>query len=331
MSTPAMDEAIDWAAGVMAEVQDALEHPTSLVVHRGLQNQVANYQERTASRKSIYLKFQAEATRLDRPMRFLLLEWVRLDPVRRAPLFIGLYKGSKSFFRRFRGYSDTVAQMYVLTTDRRPIELPDLLAERAQSLEDQLEAHTKKLHKLEAAVVQQKKVVEEFTSPWLNLDSDVLNTKPVSLPRKAGVVHPDKVVLPVGSWRNRGMDMSATVARHADVVTPQQIRKVKPWESRKRRACSGAGPSRNASTPELRPVLGPVRLREEDEREHQSHAGLAHAAKRVRYKDGIPHVDVANPAHGSGTARRPTQDEIEEEGVSGIFEDDCMLNYSGAE
>ena len=226
--------------------------------------------------------------------------------------------------------------MYVLTTDRAPIELPDLLAERAQALEDQLEAHTKKLHKLEAALVQQKRVVEEFTSPWLNLDSDVLNTKPVSLPRKAGVVHPDKVVLPVGNWRNRGKDMSAVIAEHADVVTPQQIQRVRPWESRKRHARSGAGPSRDASTPELRPVLGPVRLREEDEREHQSHAGLAHAAKRVRYKDGIPHVDVANPAHGSGTPRRPTprrptQDEIEEEGMDGIFVDDCMLNYSGAE
>ena len=125
--------------------------------------------------------------------------------------------------------------------------------------------------------------------------------------------------------------MSAVIAGHAEVVTPQQIQKVRPWESRKRRACSGAGPSRDASTPELRPVLGPVRLREEDEREHQSHAGLAHAAKRVLYKDGIPHVDVANPAHGSCTVRRPTQDEVEEEGVKGIFEDDCMLNFDGTE
>ena len=221
--------------------------------------------------------------------------------------------------------------MYVLTTDRRPIELPDLLAERAQSLEGQVVAETNKLQKLEDAVVQQRKVVEELTSPWLNLDSDVLRTRPVSLPRTAGVVHPDKVVLPVGNWRNKGKDISAVIAGHAEVVTPQQIQKVRPWESRKRRARSGAGPSRDASTPELRPVLGPVRLREDDEREHQSHAGLAHAAKRVRYKDGIPHVEVANPAHGSGTAHRPMQDEVEEEGVNGIFEDDCMLNFDEAE
>ena len=78
-------------------------------------------------------------------------------------------------------------------------------------------------------------------------------------------------------------------------------------------------------------MLGPVRLREEDEREHQSHARLTHAAKRVRYKDGIPHVEVANRAHGSCKGRRLTQDEIEEEGVNGIFEDDNMLNFDGSD
>ena len=57
---------------------------------------------------------------------------------------------------------------------------------------------------------------------------------------------------------------------------------------------------------------------------------MTKAAKRVRYEDGIPHVEVSNRAQGSCERRRPTQDEIKEEGVNGIFEDDDMLNWNTA-
>ena len=171
-----------------------------------------------------------------------------------------------------------------------------------------------KLRRLQAAMVQQEKVIEELTTPWKNLDSDVLRTKPVSLPRTAGVVHPERVILPVGRWRNKGRDLSAVVAKHRDVITPQQIEVARPWLSRKRCACLEAEPSSEASTSELRPVLGPVWLREADEKEHCNNAHTTRAAKRVHYQDGIPHVKVVNRAHGgaSGSARRPTQDKIEE-------------------
>ena len=188
---PGMDKAIGWAAGVLADVQGALEHPTALVVHRGLQAQVAEYDKETASKKSFFFKFRDEAARLGRPMRFLLLEWVRLNPASRAPLFIKLFEGSKNFFTRFKGYADTICQMYVLATDCRPIELPDRLAERAQAMEDKMNEEKDKLDRLRAALVQQEKVVDELTTPWRNLDSNVLRTKPVSLPQAAGVVHPD--------------------------------------------------------------------------------------------------------------------------------------------
>lgn len=118
---PGLDRAIDWAAGVLAEVQEELEYPTTMVVHRGLRDTVADYQVETASRTSMFTKFRSEAARLGRPMRFLLFEWIWMDPARRAPLFIDLFKGSKTFFNRFKGYADTVCQMYVLATGRDPL------------------------------------------------------------------------------------------------------------------------------------------------------------------------------------------------------------------
>ena len=82
------------------------------------------------------------------------------------------------------------------------------------------------------------------------------------------------------------------------MITSQQAEVVQPWHSRKRRACSGAGPSSDRSNPELQPVLGPVPLRESDEKEHKNHARLTKAAKRVHFKDGVLHADVAIPAQG---------------------------------
>ena len=75
---------------------------------------------------------------------------------------------------------------------------------------------------------EQQKVVEELTTPWRNLDSDVLRTKPVSLPRTAGIVHPDRVILPVGRWRNRGRDITAVEAEHDDEITAQQVEVTQP-------------------------------------------------------------------------------------------------------
>ena len=63
---------------------------------------------------------------------FLLFEWIRADPVCRAPLFIDFFRGSNTFFNRFRGYADTVCQMYVLATGCRPLELPGKLADHAK-------------------------------------------------------------------------------------------------------------------------------------------------------------------------------------------------------
>ena len=53
---------------------------------------------------------------------------------------------------------------------------------------------------------------------------------------------------------------------------------------------------------------------------------MTKAAKRVRYKDGVLHANIANLAQGLCSGCRPTQDKIEEEPM-GIFEDDCMLNF----
>ena len=225
---PGMDRAIDWAAGIMAEVQESLEYPTALVVHRGLKDSVADYRVEAASKNSMFTKFWSEALRTGRPMRFLLSEWICTDLARQAPLFIGLFEGSKTFFLRFKGYADTICQMYVLATNRPPLNLPDRLADRAQTLEDQVEEQKDKLWRLQAAMVQQQKVVEELTNPWKSLDSDVLQTKPVSLPRTAGVVHPDRVILPVGRWRNRGRDITAVEAEHDDEITAQQVEVTQP-------------------------------------------------------------------------------------------------------
>ena len=205
-----------------------MEYHTALVVHRGLKDSVADYRVEAASKNSMFTKFWSEALRTGRPMRFLLSEWICTDLARQAPLFIGLFEGSKTFFLRFKGYADTICQMYVLATNRPPLNLPDRLADRAQTLEDQVEEQKDKLWRLQAAMVQQQKVVEELTNPWKSLDSDVLQTKPVSLPRTAGVVHPDRVILPVGRWRNRGRDITAVEAEHDDEITAQQVEVTQP-------------------------------------------------------------------------------------------------------
>ena len=201
---------------------------------------------------------------------------------------------------------------------------------REQEKENELEAHKYKLKRLEDAVVQQKKVVEELTNPWMNLDSDTLRAKPVSLPRTAGVVRPARVILPVGRWRNKGRDITAVEAEHDDSVTYERAEIAKPWKSRKRHASPEAGPSYERATPELRPVIGPVPLREPGEREHRNHARLTKAAKRTHFIRGVLHAVVANPDHGScsgqqsAQGRQMTQDEVEESTSGNALE---LLNY----
>ena len=128
--------------------------------------------------------------------------------------------------------------MYTLATNRASLNLPPLLAERDQTLAMEVDVQREKLSRLEAAAAQQRKVVDDLTNPWRNLDSDTLRTKPVSLPSTAGIVHPDRVILPLGNWRNKGRDITVVEAEHDDVITPQQVEVVRPWRSRKRRASS---------------------------------------------------------------------------------------------
>ena len=322
---PNMERAIDWAAGLMAEVQEGLPHPTMLVVHRGLMDSIARYDLALISYGGLYKRFSKEAGRTKRPQRFLVLEWIRLDVLNRAPAFIALFD-NENFFQRFKGYSDTVRRMYQLATDREPLDLPPLLKAREREKANELEDHKYKLQRLEDAAAQQRRVVEEITNPWLNLDSDTLRAKPVSLPRTAGVVRPARVILPVGRWRNKGRDITAVEAEHDDSVTYERAEIAKPWKSRKRLASPEAGPSYERAIPELRPVIGPVPLREPGEREHRNHARLTKAAKRTRFIGGVLHAVVANPDYGScsgreaGQSRQMTQDEVEESTSSTLME-----------
>merc|ERR1711951_174705 len=158
----------------------------------------------------------------------------------------------------------------------------------------------------------------------INLDSYTLRAKPVPLPRTAGVVHPDRVILPVGRWRNKGKDVTAVEVEHDNDITFERTRIARPWESRKRHASTEAGHLYEQVVPELSPVIEPVCLREPGEREHKSHARLTKAAKRTLFKDGVLHAVVANRDVGSCSSRQPaqpsqaaqprrmTQDEMEE-------------------
>merc|ERR1711951_242831 len=141
----------------------------------------------------------------------------------------------------------------------------------------------------------------------INLDSYTLRAKPVPLPRSAGVVHPDRVILPVGRWRNKGRDITAVEAEHDDDITFERARIARPWESRKRRASTEAGHPYEQEVPELSPVIGPVCLREPGEREHKNHARLTKAAKRTLFKDGVLHAVVANQDVGSCSSSQPAQ------------------------
>merc|ERR1711951_67042 len=310
---PAMDRAIDWAAGILPEVQKVLPYPTAIIVHHGLVNTVADYRG-TLSKNALTNTFAREAERLDRSVRFLLFEWIRQDVVNCAPAFL----------KQFGGYAETVLRMYQLATDRPPIELPFLLEARQQRKENELAEQQRKLYKLGEAYTQQLRVVEELTNPYINMDGDTLRAKPVSLPRSAGVVHPDRVILPVGKWQNKGKDITAVEAEHDDDITYERARIARPWESRKRHASTEAGYPYEQEEPELTPVIGPVALREPGEREHKSHARLTKAAKRPHFKEGVLHVVVANQDVGScsrpqsvqssqaAQPRRMTQDEVEE-------------------
>ena len=334
---PAMDRAIDWAAGILPEVQKVLPYPTAIIVHHGLVNTVADYRGRSLSKTGLTNTFAREAERLDRSVRFLLFEWIRQDVVNRAPAFIKLFD-SNTFLKQFGGYAETVLQMYQLATDRPPIELPFLLEARQQRKENELAEHQRKLHKLGEAYTQQLRVVEELTNPYMNMDGDTLRAKPVSLPRSAGVVHPDRVILPVGNWQNKGKDITATEAVHDDDITYERARIARPWESRKRHASTEADYLYEQEEPELTPVIGPVLLREPGEREHKSHARLTKAAKRTLFKDGVIHVAVANqdvgscsksqPVQSSQAAqpRRMTQDEVEE-APSNVDMEDHFLDH----
>ena len=71
------------------------------------------------------------------------------------------------------------------------------------------------------------------------------------------------------------------------------------------------------------PTLRPIRMREQDEREHVGHARKRKRAKGVVWDNGVPVVEVLQP-NTSGPAL--TQDEFEE--FKAEFEDDCMLNWN---
>ena len=261
---------------------------------------------------------------MDRSMRFLVLEWIRADPISRAPLFIEFFR-SEYHCERFRGYADTVARMYVLSTGCIPLVIPPALEERARILNEQAEIEIAKLEKLQEAMAHQEMVVNELCSPWHSLDSDVMRLKPLSLPKRAAVVHPPRIIPRAGRWKNKGKDLSAIVADHRDVLTSDLVAASKPWSSRKRSADQGQGASREDPyfASGLLPTLRPIRMREQDEREHVGHARSRKRAKSVVWENGVPVVEVLQP-NTSGPA--PTQDEFEE--FKAEFEDDCMLNWN---
>ena len=244
--------------------------------------------------------FKLEADRLRRPVRFLITEWLRLDPSERCPRFIRWFDSQVGFYDRFKGLYEYVVQMFALATNQDPPVSLATEEKRNRVHQARIEAEQAKLVKAQQIVENCTALLRKLQDPHASVDRDIMSIPTVSLPGKAGAIAPAKVVHNRGTI---GKDLSEVVADHSDPVTTDHVARTKPWSSYKRSTYSDrkAAASEPYSVPRLLPSFRSVRFEESDERQRPSEGCIG----PIRRRDRGARVTVMNYAP-------MTQDEVEE-------------------
>ena len=243
--------------------------------------------------------FKLEADRLRRPVRFLITEWLRLDPCERCPRFIEWFDSQAGFYDRFKGLYEYVVQLFALATNQDPPVSRATEEKRNRVHQARIDAEQAKLAKAQQIVQNCTALLQKLQDPHASVDRDMMSIPTVSLPGKAGAIAPAKVVHNRGT---KGKDLSEVVAGHSNPVTTDHVARTKPWSSYKRSTYSdrNAASSEPYSVPRLLPSFRPTQFEEPDERQRPSEGSIG----PIRRRDRGPRVTVRNSTM--------TQDEVEE-------------------
>jgi len=258
----------------------------------------------------VYGAFRDEARRTDRPMRFLVFEWLRTDVKSRVPMFTDWFETENKFYNRFKGYYDYACKMYSLAMNRDSPVSESAMFSRAQVQDQRREAEQAKLDTVLEMVARQQEVVKRLNDPLYSMDQDILSMPTLALPSRAGKVKPAKVIHNRGT---KGKDLSEIVSQHSLPMSSDQVARNKSWSSYKRVTWSQREHSNREpySVPRLCPSLRPTRFRELDERDPA--LGSGRRPNRVRRMDQEGRVTAPPTPTAPSTSRPYTQDEWEEE------------------
>ena len=276
------------------------QYPVQLLLHQDLASTAA---DPDLEHFAPFHAFKLEADRLRRPVRFLITEWLRLDPCERCPLFIGWFDSEAGFYDRFKGLYEYVVQLFALATNQDPPASRATEEKRSRVHQARIEAEQAKLAKAEQIVQNCTALLQKLQDPLAAVDRDIMAIPTVSLPGKAGTTAPAKVVRNKGTI---GKDLSEVIAGHSEPVTTDHVARTKPWSSYKRSTYSDrkAAVSEPYAVPRLLPSFRPVRFEERDERQRPSEGSIG----PIRRRDRGARVTVMN----SSGAKPMTQDEVEE-------------------
>ena len=319
---------LDWTLPVPHEGN---HEPAGLVVHDDLQRTTPAPD--FESRDLPYFVFADQAHFLDRDMRGVVFEWLRISPFDRVPRFVRFYDTYRSdHYDRFRTYYEPVKMMYVHCLAAPPVVSEYAEERRARARESIVKEERSKLARLSAATELQKYTLEKIEVAAENgHDSDLAAIQVMSLPVRAGLIKKSKVI---DNPNTRGRDRTMQLLDHRDVLTTDHVARMKPWSSRKTvyeedRDDRGHLPPAYFAHG-LNATMKRTRVREIDEHLNGSRASRKRSKqiRMVRTEDGLQvpggsglseALRPSSPssprprARSSRPARQMTQDEVEED------------------
>ena len=291
-----------WEGPVPDSPEAPHQFPISLLLHPDL---VSSSATPDFDRCSVFDAFRFEAERTRHPIRFLVAEWLRLDPLTRCPIFIGWFDSQDGFYDRFKGLYEYACQMFSLSSNRDAPSSPATEALRARIHRDRISREQAKLARAQEIVQNCQAVVDKLKDPFAAVDQDIMSIPTVSLPGKSGIIAAEKVVV---NKATKGRDLSEVAAGHSMAVTTDHVARTKPWSSYKRYTVSQQAPSNREPyyVPRLLPSFRMTRFLEVDERMPVRRP--AGQGGQVRQVDQNGRVTISQPS----MSRPMTQDEYEE-------------------
>ena len=318
---------LDWTLPVP---HDRCHEPVGLVVHDDLKDSIAAPD--FDSRDLPYFVFADQAHALNRDMRGVVYEWLRISPFDRVPKFIRFYDTYQDdHYERFKTYYEPAKMMYVHTLGVNPVESQYTEDRRARARYNIVKVERSRLARLNAARDKQESVLERIEIAAENgHDNDLAGIQVMSFPLTAGLFKERKVV---DNPNTRGRDRSRQLVDHRDALSSDHVARMKPWSSKvvyyeDDKDDRGHFPPTYFAH-ELKATMKRTRVREIDEHSEGSRARRKKSKQipMVHTKDGLqvpggcvslsssppsprPRGLSARPAR---PARQMTQDEVEED------------------